>query len=150
MGAVAMSLDTAQQDRRAAYALLRLFLGVDIAMHGTIRLAAAPAFRAHLMSQFAASPLPCWALSPFAFSLPWAEALIGVFLLFGLRTRVALVAGALLMALLAFGSGLVLDWYAAGVQLLYALVYAVLLFLRSYNAWSLDGLIANRRSRRSS
>lgn len=134
------------RDRQAAYALLRLFLGVNIAMHGMSRLLAGGAFDATIQSQFAHTPLPHAALAAFGASLPWAEALIGFFVLVGLGTRWALIAGALLMVLLTFGSGLVQDWAVAGVQLLYAVVYAALLFLRAYNGYSLDAVLAARRA----
>lgn len=135
------------RDRRAAYALLRIFLGTDILMHGVSRLMAAGAFQTSIESQFAKTPLPHLALAAFGVALPWAEALIGLFVLIGLGTRAALVAGALLMSLLAFGSGLIQNWNAAGVQLLYALVYSALLFLRRFNGWSLDALLSARGSR---
>jgi thiosulfate dehydrogenase [quinone] large subunit len=43
------------------------------------------------------------------------------------------------MVVLTFGSSLVQDWNAAGIQLMYALVFSALMFLRRYNAWSIDG-----------
>ena len=43
------------------------------------------------------------------------------------------------MLVLTFGSSLVQDWAAAGTQLMYALVFSALLFLRRYNSWSVDG-----------
>jgi thiosulfate dehydrogenase [quinone] large subunit len=42
------------------------------------------------------------------------------------------------MMVLTFGSALVQDWSAAGTQLMYALIFSVLMFLRRYNGWSLD------------
>ena len=126
-------------DRRLAYALLRVFLGVNIAIHGAIRLWAGPAlFQSKLEAQFAHAPLPHAAVAAFALLLPWAEAILGLLVLLGAATRLALIGGALLMIVLTFGSGLVQDWSAAGIQLIYALAYALLLFLRSYNGWSID------------
>ena len=46
--------------------------------------------------------------------LPAIEALLGLLLLIGLRTRAALVAASLLIMVLTFGSALVQDWPAAG------------------------------------
>lgn len=65
--------------------------------------------------------------------LPGIEALLGLLLLIGLRTRATLVAASLLIIVLPFGAGLVQDWPAAGLQLTYALVFSVLLFFQQFN-----------------
>lgn len=136
-----------QHDRRLAYALLRILLGVNIALHGIARLLGGPShFESKIEAQFAHSPLPHPALVAFAVILPWVEAFLGFFLLLGLATRLALIGGSLLLILLTFGVCLVQDWSAAGTQLLYGIAYALLLFLRGYNGWSLDAW-RERRSR---
>lgn len=142
-----MEAETQLRDRRGAYALLRLFLGVNIAMHGVSRLLTGSAFDTKIQLQFAKTPLPHAALMVFGATLPWAEAILGCFLVLGLGTRWALIGGSLVMALLTFGSGLVQDWAAAGVQLLYVVVYAGLLFERPYNRYSLDEIVWPDRSR---
>jgi thiosulfate dehydrogenase [quinone] large subunit len=109
-------------------------------MHGVSRLlAGAAGFAGHLNEQFAHSPLPPGLVHLFGSVLPAVEGLIGLLLLLGLRTRGALIAASFLMMVLTFGSALVQDWAAAGTQLVYALIFSVLLFMRRYNAWSLDG-----------
>jgi len=77
----------------------------------------------------------------FAMSLPAIEALLGLLLLIGLRTRAALVAASILIMVLTFGSSLEQNWPVTGLQLTYALAYAALLFLRRYNGWSLDSCL---------
>ncbi|MGB7171730.1 MAG: DoxX family protein [Acidobacteriaceae bacterium] len=137
-------------DRRIAYALLRVFLGVNIAIHGVSRLSAGPAvFQGKIDAQFAHAPLPHAAVAAFALLLPWAETIVGLFVLLGAATRLALIGGALLMIVLTFGSGLVQDWPVAGIQLTYAIAYALLLFLRSYNGWSIDAWRQSRSAHRS-
>jgi thiosulfate dehydrogenase [quinone] large subunit len=133
-------------DRFTAYALLRITLGTNIAMHGLSRLIAGPnAFAAKLSEQFAHAPLPPIMVQFFGQSLPLVEFLFGLLLLIGLRTRAALIGGALLMLVLTFGSSLIQDWQAASTQLLYAAVYAALLFLLRFNGWSLDALLERRK-----
>lgn len=128
-----------RRDQRIAYALLRMVVGVNLTMHGVSRMLAGPGmFAAKLAGQFANAPLPGWSVWGFGMVLPAIEALLGMLLLIGLRTRAALIAGSLLIMVLTFGSALVQDWPAAGLQLTYALVYSVLLFLVRYNGWSLD------------
>jgi thiosulfate dehydrogenase [quinone] large subunit len=129
------------RDQRAAYALLRVILGANIALHGISRLImGASVFSSKLVDQFAHSPLPASLVWGFGMSLPWVEALFGLLLLLGLRTRAALVGGSAVLLLLTFGSALIQDWQAASAQLLYAAVYAALLFLIRFNGWSLDAV----------
>ena len=133
----------AGNDLSVAYALLRITLGINIALHGISRILAGPAaFVSSLTKQFEGTALPLLAVHGFGYALPWLEALIGLLILFGALTRVALIAGALLIVLLTFGSTLHQDWDVAGLQLIYALVYFVLIGLRQHNSLSIDGLFS--------
>jgi len=135
-----MKFNTSNSDEKIAYALLRAVIGTNLLMHGISRLLAGPqAFATHLTGQFARSPLPQPLVRAFGSVLPPIEGTIGLLLLIGLKTRWALIAASLLMLVLTFGSAMVQDWAAAGTQLMYALVFSILLFLRQYNSWSLDG-----------
>jgi thiosulfate dehydrogenase [quinone] large subunit len=139
-------LPPSDRDKTIAYTLLRITLGTNIAMHGVSRVIAGPAtFSSKLTAQFASSPLPQPIVQAFGQGLPWLEGLFGLLLLIGLRTRAALVAGALLRLVLTFGSSLVQDWQAASTQLLYSVVYAALLFLLRFNGWSIDGLLDRKK-----
>ena len=109
---------------------------------GSSRILAGTApFVATLTKQFAATPLPGFAVRGFGYALPWLEGLIGLLILCGAFTRIALVAGALLIAVLTFGSTLHQDWDIAGLQLIYAVVYFILIAFRRYNLLSLDRLL---------
>jgi thiosulfate dehydrogenase [quinone] large subunit len=133
-------------DKRTAYTLLRVTLGVNLAMHGVSRLIAGSAeFAGKLVGQFAHAPLPPSLVYLFGRNLPWVEAFFGLLLLIGLRTRAAIIGGSLLILVLTFGSTLVQDWQAASTQLLYAAVYAVLLFLLRFNGWSVDAALERKR-----
>lgn len=137
-----MATAESQRDGAYAYLLLRLTIGLNICIHGISRLLAGPASFAHsLVSSFQKTPLPAWSILAFGLSLPWLETILGLLLLLGLRTRVALIAGSLLLMVLTFGSTLRQDWESAGLQLIYASVYAALLALRSRNVYSLDALL---------
>jgi thiosulfate dehydrogenase (quinone) large subunit len=134
-------------DRNLAYTFLRVFLGVNIAVHGASRIySGVAAFATEQVSQFAKTPLPSQMVYLFSVSLPFAEALIGVLILVGLWSRLAYCVGFLLMINLTFGSTLRQDWTAAGWQLLYAFAYAALLAFREHNPYSVDG--ARRKSQR--
>jgi thiosulfate dehydrogenase [quinone] large subunit len=134
-------------DYSLAYMLLRAMLGVNIAMHGISRiLMGVGVFASGIEKQFAATVLPHFAVAAFAHVLPWAEASIGLLILFGVATRFALVAGALLMIVLTFGSNLHQDWQVAGLQLIYAIAYAMLIAFQRYNAFSLDRISSTKKS----
>lgn len=134
-----MSEGESKRDMALAYALLRLVLGVNLLMHGLSRIVAG-GFEASLATQFQKTPLPAGMVHAFGVTLPFAEAVIGAFLVLGLAMRYVCILGLLLIAVLTFGSALIQNWNAAGIQLLYALVYAVLLGLRQNNVISVDGL----------
>jgi thiosulfate dehydrogenase (quinone) large subunit len=126
-----------------AFLLLRLTLGLNICMHGVSRIAASPSTFANSLSpMFQNTPLPAWSVHVFGLILPWAEALLGFLLLIGLWTLPALVCGALLILVLTFGTTLRQDWNAAGIQLVYAAVYAALLALVRWNYHSVDRLVS--------
>jgi thiosulfate dehydrogenase [quinone] large subunit len=116
-------------DLSVAYALLRRTAG----------------FAASLTSQFAGTPLPHFAVQGFGYLLPWAEAVIGLLVFFGGLTRLALIAGALVMVALTFGTCLRQDWNVAGLQLIYSAVYFILIGLLRHNAFSVDALLSRNR-----
>ena len=134
-------------DQHYAYALLRLILGVDMLMHGLSRMLSGPSkFAAGMEKQFAPTILPVWSVHAFALTLPWVELLLGVLILTGLATRYALIAGSLLMAALMFGICLTQQWEVAGLQLVYGLVFSLLLFYRSHNRLAIDHFLESQIS----
>ena len=134
---------TSTADLRLAYGLLRLILGVNIAVHGVSRInMGVRLFAQGLVPLFAKTPLPPGTVYAYASVLPFAEAAIGFFVLVGLESRYAYVLGLLLILSLTFGATLRQDWESAGLQLIYALTYAALLAFREYNSFSVDGWMA--------
>ena len=135
-------------DLRLAYLLLRLTMGMNFLMHGSARLLSGEdKFVAGMMHTFQASPLPHGLVLGFGTALPWFEATIGFLVLIGLLTRVALTAGALVITLLTFGVGVVQNWETAGLQLTYALVFALLVATVAANHYSLDTLLHRKGPR---
>ncbi len=132
-------------DRRVAYAILRLGLGVNMLLHGLVRLPHLAAFANGMVTQFQATILPGFAVKGFAWVLPFAEGLIGLLLVLGWRTRQALVAGGLLMVALIAGTSLRSDWPTVGIQMVYSAIYFALLHECSHNGFSLDGWLGKRR-----
>jgi thiosulfate dehydrogenase [quinone] large subunit len=136
-----------QKDAALAYFLLRVTIGINIFTHGLSRILAGPSrFADALVPAFQHAPLPPGFVHLFALALPWVESAVGLFVLIGIRTRLALVAGSLLILTLTFGATLNQDWESAGLQLIYAAVYASLLAFRHYNTFSIDALLEKSAS----
>jgi thiosulfate dehydrogenase [quinone] large subunit len=96
--------------------LLRVTIGTNIFIHGLSRILAGPShFADVLVPAFQHTPLPASFVRHFA----WAESIVGLLVLVGIRTRLALVAGSLLILTLTFGATLNQDWKSAGLQLIY-------------------------------
>lgn len=133
---------SATADASLAYLLLRVTIGVNIFIHGVTRILGGTSKFAFTLDQgFRGTPLPPSFVFGFAMALPWIEAVIGFLVLIGLFSRLALSVGALLILVLTFGSTLHQDWESAGLQLIYASVYAALLAFSRHNTFSLDKLI---------
>jgi thiosulfate dehydrogenase [quinone] large subunit len=121
------------------YALLRIALGLNICLHGVVRWAAGLRnFAGSLLPMFQKTPLPAWSVYSFGYVLPIVEALVGACVLFGFQTKRALISGSVLMLVLTFGSTLRQDWPTVGIQLMYSLVYSLLLAGTPVNYYSID------------
>ena len=122
---------TPASERSIAYALLRLTLGVNLFGHGFIRILHGPGnFAAGMVKSMADTPLPHNFVYGFGLLTPFVEITLGVLLILGLATRVSLIAASLFMSALMLGITFKQDWPTAGLQLVYAAVIALLLFLR--------------------
>jgi thiosulfate dehydrogenase [quinone] large subunit len=84
----------------------------------------------------------------FGYAIPPIEALLGLALIFGVLTRVALVGGALFMMALTVGVTANQQWDVAGQQLVYSVVFFVLLYLAEWNDLSVDGWLREMRRQR--
>ena len=131
-----------EKDVQLAYFLLRITIGTNIFIHGLSRILAGPShFADTLVPTFQHAPLPSGFVRVFALTLPSAEGVVGLLVLIGIKTRLTLVAGSLLILTLTFGATLIEDWESAGLQLIYAAVYASLLAYRRHNTFSVDSLL---------
>jgi thiosulfate dehydrogenase [quinone] large subunit len=134
-----------------AYAALRIAFGINMAMHGVNRfLMGVGQFAAKMGQEFSATVLPPWMVLAFGHVLPFIEFAIGILLLIGLWTRWTLLLGMAVMAMLMFGTALKGDWNILGTQLLYALVYYLLLARHADDALGVDTTRRHRRPERGS
>ena len=124
-----------------AYLLLRLTLGANIFLHGFSRLIGDHAvFAAYMDKQMRNAPLPGFLVHFVGVVLPWCEGTVGLLMIFGLWTSGALIAGSLLMLTLQIGTCLAQNWDVAGAQLIYVLLYFILLTYSGWNRWSVTTL----------
>ena len=133
-------------DGALAHLLLRLTLGTNILMHGGMRiLTGENKFVTGLVQTYQGSLLPQSLVWGFATVLPWIEAAIGIMIVTGFRLRIALAAGAVWMTVLTFGVGVRQNWESAGLQLPYAIAFALLLASVSVDRYSLDGWLRRNK-----
>jgi thiosulfate dehydrogenase [quinone] large subunit len=121
------------RDQRHAYLLLRLFTGLDFFGHGFVRIFTGThlsGFADGMVKSMATSPLPPSLCLATGYVVPVIEVIVGTLLMLGFFTRFSLTLAFLLMFVLMFGVTMKQDWTAAGQQMLYGLILAVLLFGR--------------------
>jgi len=134
------------QDIAVACLLLRMTIGLNIFIHGLSRLLmGVTVFADSLVPMFAKTFLPGWSVYAFGLLLPWVETVLGLMLLLGFRTRIGLVGGSSLIFVLMFGTSIRQDWSTAGLQLIYATIFACLLAYREGDVYSLDVLVCSRK-----
>ncbi len=128
-------------DGALAYVLFRLTLGTDFLFHSATRWAHIGQFADKTVVEFASTPLPPWSVRWYAIVITVLEPIIGLLLVLGFRTREALIAGALLITTLVFGTALRGDFTVLSKQLIYSLLFFLLLLYReAFDRWSVDRL----------
>jgi thiosulfate dehydrogenase [quinone] large subunit len=140
------SATAGETDRALGYLLLRLTIGASLFGHGVVRLPKLGAFHAHMMGEFKASYLPGFLVSVCSYALPFTELVTGVLLLTGALTRAAAVAGGLVMIVLIVGATSIEHFNVISEQLVHAIVLAAVVAFRRHNTYSIDQLVARRRS----
>jgi thiosulfate dehydrogenase [quinone] large subunit len=132
-------------DLKLAYVILRITLGINMSMHGAVRIMAGlGGFAEGMVKQFAETPLPAVFVRAFGHTVPLFEVTIGLLILLGIQTRWALAAGGLFMASLVFGTSLRSDWTMVMLQMIYAVIFYLLLARRRDDAFTLGTMIGGR------
>src|SRR4051812_39700668 len=97
--------------KEMAYALMRLALGINIFGHGFFRiLSGVGAFANGAAAGMDKGPLPHALSLAFLYATPFIELTVGVLLMIGLLTRLALIGGSLFMIALTFGTTSTQNW----------------------------------------
>jgi thiosulfate dehydrogenase [quinone] large subunit len=122
-------------NKSLAYALLRIALGVNFAGHGLIRIYnGVGAFATTTAEHLAKSPLPHNFTYAFSYAIPFLEAILG------------LVCGAVFMMALTIGVTSNQQWDVASQQLLYSVVFFLLLYLIEHNTLAVDNFLRSTPS----
>lgn len=133
------------KDKNLTYLLMRLIIGISMLGHGLVRLPKIVEFSNGMVAKFSDSIIPSFLVEPFGYVLTITEFLLGVLLVLGLFTRQALTGSIITMILLVLGSTMVENWSVINSQLIHAAIFAFLLWNISYNNWSLDAMIKNKK-----
>jgi thiosulfate dehydrogenase [quinone] large subunit len=132
--------------REAAYVLLRFTFGVVFLFNGIGKLTGGVENFVGGMNQRFSEKLPAFMVTPFSYTLPFAELILGSLVLVGLFTRLGLILTGLLLAALTFGTVMLADFPTVAHNTQYALVNFVLLWFVDLNRYSLDGLLRKKSS----
>jgi thiosulfate dehydrogenase (quinone) large subunit len=133
--------------RALGYFILRLSLGVDMIMHYVVRTwGVSQDFVPVTEKMFVGNLLPMSWVHYFLTYLPYFEGVLGVLLILGLWSRWAITAEGLLVTVLMFGTALRSDWTVVSHQMIYILFVYFLLAAEQYDYFSVDSLLARRRS----
>ncbi|MCJ8210711.1 hypothetical protein MUY27_13420 [Mucilaginibacter sp. RS28] len=110
--------------------IFRIGLGINMLMHGIVRIPNLPAFVAKSGAAFGSTILPPALTNAFLYVLPFLEALTGLLILLGGRlSRLGYITGGLIISVLIFGTTLLQDWGLAGQQVVYIIAFALALYL---------------------
>jgi len=105
--------------------VLRLGLGINMLMHGLVRVHKLSAFVAKSSAGFANTLLPKFLTTGFLYVLPFAELTCGLLILLGGQfSKWGYALGGLIIAALLFGTTLTEDWSTAGTQTIYVIAFA--------------------------
>ncbi len=132
------SLGLRRSDVAIAYSLLRILFGISFLIIGFGKLGGMTGFADAMVEQFKTTFLPAGLVWLTAVLVPPVEVAIGGLLILGWFTRPALIAGFALMMVLHTGVTLMKDWNTAANQLIYGLIFFILLAGAGFNGWSVD------------
>ncbi|BDM83347.1 DoxX family protein [Acaryochloris marina] len=125
-------------DVAISYVLLRLLIGVNFLNHGLTRIGNIPGFVESMVKAMENSYFPEPLVRINAFLVPVIELIVGVLIILGWQTRIALTITSGLMVILMLGVTSVQNWQTAGDQLVYGVILFILLACRNFNTVSVD------------
>ena len=123
-------------NHQLAFLLARITLGINLFLHGFVRIPKLEVFVNGLTQGFEGTMLPLVLVTIVAYAIPFIEVVLGIFILLGIYSKKALAAAAIFIMLLITGCAFKEDWSAIGTQMLYALFIFFLLKNLEYEVWT--------------
>lgn len=115
------------KNNQVFYFFLRLPIAASLLGHGLVRLPKLGMFSEWMLKEMEKSIIPQLLILPFSYLLPIIEALLGLLLLIGFKTKYTIYASLGLMSILILGSSSIENWGAVQPQLLHSLYLFALL-----------------------
>jgi thiosulfate dehydrogenase [quinone] large subunit len=104
--------------------VMRIGLGINMLMHGLVRIPKLSAFVAKTEAGFANTLLPSMLTKAFLYTLPFVELTVGILILLGGQFgKWGYFIGGLTISVLLFGTTLKEDWNGAGTQMIYVIAF---------------------------
>ncbi|PSB52939.1 DoxX family protein [Chamaesiphon polymorphus] len=135
------------RDLAVAHLLLRLLIGVNFFNHGFTRIGNIPGFVEQTVKTLQGSYFPEPLVRLNAYLVPIIELVVGVLIILGLSTRIALIVTSALMVMLMMGVTSVQKWEIATSQLIYGIVLFALLATCRFNWFSFDNWLQRKHRR---
>ena len=134
-------------DQELALAAFRFAMGVNMFMHGAVRIFGdLNGFVQGTVKGFAETILPAPLVQLYAYGLSFTELILGALLIIGLGTRWVTTALILVMASLMFGMSLRQEWNTVGSQVVYVVAFFLLLYFNRPNRFSVDGFLGRGKN----
>lgn len=116
------------KDFKTLFFFSRLPIAISLAGHGLVRLPKLQTFAGGMVKSMEKSAIPEALITPFGYLLPFLEAIVGISLLIGFKSKLTIYAAIALMSILILGSSSVENWTAIEAQLLHSLYLFALLW----------------------
>ncbi len=120
-------------NKTIALHLFRISFGINYFFHGVVRIPNLEKFVSGIQNSFQESLLPEFLVTPLAYTIPFAELIIGLFLLLNKFTRETIIATFILMNILVIGSSFAQKWDLVGLQATYIGFLFLLLYFTNDN-----------------
>lgn len=128
-------------DKKWAFLLGRLAIGLSFFGHGLVRLPKLDGFSKWMTGQFSKSVLPDFLVLPFSYALPILEFVVGLMIVIGLFTKQGLLLAGLVTLALIFGTTMIENWDALPSQLIHVAFLSVLLAYLPHNSYAVDKIL---------
>ena len=107
-----------------AQLIMRIGLGINMLMHGLVRIPKLSAFVAKTGAGFANTIMPVLLTKAFLYTLPFVELTSGILILLGGQfSKWGYFVGGLTIGALLLGTTLKEDWASAGTQMIYVIAF---------------------------